>query len=167
MPDNEIKTLCRSHHDANFDHWLFFIAEQTTDGPDRFQFMRYLGVSSVTIPILDLGGSPIHLDRRYVCRVFAQWHGEEGGDLEAPYQLDIGYRIFWAEDNEGVAGSYGAPGELVGEAYESAAGVAIVAEPAQNVTIGHDTGGRWLDGWLRTYEFKRNPILDVESVWRR
>jgi hypothetical protein len=147
LPDATIKPLLMAYSAGDIDRFEF--VRESGGNKIRLRRIWAAGTKTVEVAIPDI-------DRSYFVRVWARWLGEDGWDEHAPFSMQIG----WARFVEST-------GVFVDEAKASAANQTGTVENTDWFRVGSDDSDRWLDGWVRTYEVRRNPIHEVESVWRR
>jgi hypothetical protein len=91
-----------------------------------------------------------------VLRAWARWLGDEGWNEFGPYSVEVGYGVFVE-----------ATGALVYQ--NSVIGTMTVPWPEAGqrdyLGIGCDES-RFLDGYVRMWETRRNPLHGMEAVWR-
>ena len=110
---------------------------------------------TATAEIRDAGGSALRLTRDHVVRVFAQWNDADGSLGRAPYELTVAVAVFLRSDGSFVS---------LNQATASAEAIDWTGD---TFYLGTDDTPRYLDGWMRAFEVKRNPIGPVEATWRR
>ena len=105
------------------------------------------------------------LTRAHVLRVWARWLGAEGWNEFGPYSLQLGYLITLAADDSVVETS-SALG-TVPDATTLPAGIQwSLTYKRDYLGIGYDPTPRYLDGYMRMWETRLNPLGELEALWR-
>jgi hypothetical protein len=157
LPENAVKPILHAQHATNTWDAVQFVPITAT--ADLLRFER--GISGETTfqldcPIVDVNGDPVHLTRAHVVRVWARWLGNEGWSDFAPYSVQIGYMITLEENGAFVATGF-ALGTL---------SVLTTTTARSYLGIGVDETPRYLDGYMRMWETRRNPIHGLDAMWR-
>jgi hypothetical protein len=104
------------------------------------------------------------LTREHVLRAWARWLGADGWSGYGPYSIEVGYAIFLEAD-----GTLVETNSTVGDGPDLSA-----LTEAQRwsflydlslLGIGYD-GTRYLDGYVRMWETRRNPLDRLEAIWK-
>jgi hypothetical protein len=142
----EKRLIQADHAAASFDR-LSFVAGAT----DKFVGTRYDGVTTQTVSlnVLDANGSPYRLTRANVVRVFLRWLDADGWREQGPYVAGLGYALYLAD------------GTFLAYHETAAPWSAPVTRAEASVSFAG------LDGWVRYFEVKHNPVSGSEAVWRR
>jgi hypothetical protein len=156
LPEDAIKPILHAQHATNSWDALQFVPKST--GADLIRFERALNGETtyqLDCPLVDSNGDPIDLIRSHIVRIWARWLGEEGWNEFSPYSVQIGYMITLDSD-----GSLVASGSALGTFS------VLTTITARNyLGIGVDET-RYLDGYMRMWETRRNPIHGLEAMWR-
>jgi hypothetical protein len=148
LPGATEKVIAKAYHSASATDTVYFTADTT----DQLVFDRFDGnvtTQTVAVDILDGNGAAIHVTRGHYLRVFVRWLDGDGWRDRPPYEAMIGYALY---EEDGTFVSYG-------EA------TAVWSAPAAVTEDYFRFEG--LDGWMRWFEVKRNPLTGSEAVWRR
>ena len=152
LPADAIKPLLHSQFVTNTWDAIQFVPKTGTDDLVRFErAMNGLSTFQLDCPI-----ASIDLTRAHVLRAWARWLGSEGWSEYAPYSVEVGYAVFLESD-----GSLVGTGSVIGAMTETTA----YPYDRQYLGIGCDES-RYLDGYVRMWETRRNPIHRDEAVWR-
>ncbi len=151
LPTNQVQPLIHAFHAAATYDALQFIAKTGSD--DFIRFER--AVSGQATFTLDVDIPSVDLTRLHVLRAWARWLGADGWTDYAPFSVEVGYAIFLEAD-----GSLVSTGSEIGT-------LVYQADVATRdwVGIGNDST-RFLDGYVRMWETRRNPISGLEAIWR-
>lgn len=142
------KVIAKAYHSDSATDTVYF----TSGATDQLVFDRYDGdvtTQTVAVDILDENGAAIHVTRGHYLRVFVRWLDADGWRDRPPYEAMIGYALY---EEDGTFVSYG-------EA------TAVWTAPAAVTEDYFRFEG--LDGWMRWFEVKSNPMTGSEAVWRR
>jgi len=117
-------------------------------------------------PIVDANGDPLELNRSHVVRTWARWLDSEGWNEFGPYSVQIGYMVSY-ESNGALVATGTALGTLSTE-YQTLSNYNqwVARYNRAYVGIGCDESDRCLDGYMRTWETRRNPLHGLEAIWR-
>ncbi|KKL46834.1 hypothetical protein LCGC14_2341590, partial [marine sediment metagenome] len=151
LPTNQVQPLIHAHHATNTYDALQFVAKTGSD--DLIRFER--AVSGQATFTLDVDIPSVDLTRLHVLRAWARWLCSDGWTEYAPFSVEVGYAIFLEAD-----GSLVSTGSEVGV-------LSYTGDVATRdwVGIGNDST-RFLDGYVRMWEIRRNPISGLEAIWR-
>jgi len=152
LPADAVKPLLHAQHEADTWDALQFVPKTGSDDLVRFE----RGISGEGTFQLDCPIVGLDLTRAHVLRAWVRWLGADGWRKWGPYSVEVGYAAFLAAD-----------GSLVQEASVLGRLSSEVAVPYARdyLGIGCDET-RQLDGWVRMWETRRNPLHRLECVWR-
>jgi len=152
LPADAVKPLLHSQYTTNTWDAIQFVPKTGTDDVVRFErAMNGLGTFQLDCPI-----DSIDLTRAHVLRAWARWLGADGWSEFAPYSVEVGYAVFLESD-----GSLVGTGSIVGVITDTTS----YPYDRQYLGIGCDET-RYLDGYVRLWETRRNPIHRDEAIWR-
>lgn len=104
------------------------------------------------------------LTREHVLRAWARWLGADGWSAYGPYSIEVGFAVFLEAD-----GSLVETNSTVGQLPDLSALPADVRwsflYDLSHLGIGFD-GTRYLDGYVRMFETRRDPLDRQEAVWK-
>lgn len=152
LPDGTVKPILTARHTGTDIDRLEFAR---VSGANRLRFRREWGVGTrtVEVPIPDI-------DRSQVVRVWCRWLGSEGWQEFAPYSMQVGFARYLYAANP-------ADESFVDEGRASARNQTTTLGSTDWIRVGSDDTPAFLDGWMRSVEIRRNPLHEVEAVWRR
>jgi hypothetical protein len=158
LPADAVKPLLHAQNATDTWDAIQFVPNTT----DNVRFER--GVSGESTFQLDCPMTT-SLTRLHVLRVWARWLGAEGWNEFSAYSLQLGFLITLAAD-ETVVETGSTQGTLPD----------ITTLPAQQqwsltferdyLGIGYDPTPRYLDGYMRMWETRLNPLSELEALWR-
>jgi len=154
-----IKPLLHAQHHATQNTWeaIQYVAgdnairfERAIDGLSTFQLDCYLTVL---------------MTRAHVLRAWARWLGADGWNEFGPNSVQVGYAVFLESD-----GSLVETNSSLGTFSSPIAGLSPLnrwrmAYQRNYLGIGCDAT-RYLDGYVRMWETRRNPLHELEAIWR-
>ncbi len=151
LPTDQVQPLIHAHHATDSYDALQFVAKTGSD--DLIRFER--AVSGEATFTLDSELPSLDLTRLHVLKAWARWLGADGWTEFAPWSVEVGWAVYLEAD-----GSLVASGSTVG-------GFTFQGDVATRdwVGIGSDST-RHLDGYVRMWETRRNPISGLEAIWR-
>lgn len=164
LPVNTVKPILHAQHAAGTWDAIQFI--HPNSGFDKIRFERVISGEPTYQLDCDLGEGIFStiLSRLLVCRVWARWLGEDGWGEFAPYSVEVGYAAFTiGEDPDTGAETLSL--ERTRSAIGSLTSQIRVTYERDYLGIGCDET-RYLDGYVRMWETRRNPIHGVEAIWR-
>jgi hypothetical protein len=105
------------------------------------------------------------LTREHVLRSWVRWLGADGWSTYGPYSVEVGFAIFLESDGSlvetnSVVGQLPDISQLPPDIQWS-----LVYE-LSHLGIGVDDSGRHLDGYVRMWETRRNPLHRLEATWK-
>lgn len=105
------------------------------------------------------------LTRAHVLRAWARWLGAEGWGQFAPYSVQVGFAVFLEETGElvemnSVIGSLPNTANLYGDRVWS------MTYERDYLGVGVDNVSRYLDGYVRMWETRLNPLHELEAIWK-
>lgn len=156
LPADAVKPLLHAKHAANDWDAIQFVPKTGTE--DLIRFERGLNAEAtyrLDCPIRDSAGAPLDLTRAHVLRAWARWLGADGWREYGAYSVEVGYAAFLASD-ESLVGSGSVIGTLSSTTSVSA---------RDYLGIGRDDT-RYLDGWIRMWETRRNPMHGLEAIYK-
>lgn len=151
LPADAVKPLLHAQHTATDWDALQFVPK--TSGEDLIRFERALDGESTYQ--LDCPIDGIALTRAHVLRAWCRWLGADGWREYGAYSVEVGYAVFLASD-----GSLVGQGSILGRLSSETE----VATARNYLGIGCDEA-RFLDGWVRMWEVRRNPLHRLEAIW--
>ena len=151
LPTDQVHPLIHAFHATTTYDALQFVAKTGSDDLIRFE-RAVTGQATFT---LDVDIPSVDLTRLHVLRAWCRWLGADGWTEYAPFSVEVGYAIFLEAD-----GSLVSTGSEIGT-------LVYQADVATRdwVGIGNDST-RHLDGYIRMWETRRNPISGLEAIWR-
>lgn len=153
MPGAETKPLLFAQHNTagtgNYDR-LDFVKGT------GLRFRRHVDGSGDYDAVVNVA---TQLDRSHVVRAYARWLDADGWDGYGPRVMTVGFSVF--DENgalleQGQASADGYPGTVTLDGTAA----------NQRVYVGHDLTYH-LDGYVRMWDVKRNPLSHDEIIWRR
>lgn len=152
LPTDAVRTLLHAEHATDTYDALQFVAKTGSDDLVRFE----RAVSGESTFQLDVAIDSVDLTRLHVLRAWVRWLGADGWDQFAPYSVEVGYAVFLKAD-----GSLVVSGSQLGA-------LAYTGDVAARDFLGIGTDGTssHLDGRVRMWETRRNPLHGIECVWR-
>jgi hypothetical protein len=152
LPADAVKPLLHAQHVTNTWDALQFVPKTGSDDLVRFErAMDGKGTYQLDCPI-----DSIDLTRDHVLRAWCRWLGADGWAQFAPYSVSVGYAVFLRSD-----GSLVGSGETLGVLSDT------TSYPYDRTYLGIGCDEtRHLDGYVRMWETRRNPISGTEAVWR-
>jgi hypothetical protein len=147
-----VRPILHAKHATDSYDALQFIAKTGSDDFVRFE----RAVSGESTFTLDCDIASLSITRAHVLRVWARWLGADGWSEYAPWSVQVGYAVFLEAD-----------GSLVQTA--STLGTLVYQGDVATrdfLGIGYDDTPRYLDGYVRMWETRRNPISELEAIWR-
>lgn len=149
---NVVKPLLHARHAADTYDALQFVAKTGSDDLVRFE----RAVSGQATFRLDCPIPSLDLTRAHVLRAWVRYLGADGWVQFGPYSVEVGYAIFLEAD-----GSLLSSGSALGT-------LAYTGNVATRewVGIGNDDTPRYFDGYVRTWETRRNPMAAAEVIWK-
>lgn len=107
----------------------------------------------------------VSLTREHVLRSWVRWLGADGWGEFAPYSVQVGYAVFLESD-----GSLVETNSVIGTLPDLSTLPLDVQWSLQyeldNLGIGYDPTPRYLDGYVRLFETRRNPLHELEAIWK-
>jgi hypothetical protein len=98
----------------------------------------------------------VDLSRDHVVRAWARWLGADGWREYAPWSVQAGFAVFLESDGSLIRRS-----SILGTlSYQGN------VSSRESLAIGYDDTPRYLDGYVRLWETRRNPISELEAIWR-
>jgi hypothetical protein len=152
LPAAAVKPLLHAQHATDTHDALQFVAKTGSDDVIRFE----RAIAGEATYQLDCPIPSLDLNRTHVLRAWVRWLGADGWTEYGPYSVEVGYGVFLVSD-----GSLVSQGSVVGRLSSEVA----VPYERESLGIGCD-GTRQLDGWVRTWETRRNPLHRLECLWR-
>jgi hypothetical protein len=158
LPANAVKPILHSQHITDTWDALQFVPGAT----DNVRFER--GVLGQSTYQLDCPMTT-SLTRDHILRVWARWLGAEGWNEYGPYSIQLGFLITNAST-----------GAVVETSSKTGTVPDISALPAgvqwsllymrDYLGLGYDPTPRYLDGYMRMWETRLNPLSELEALWR-
>jgi hypothetical protein len=155
-----VKPLLHAQHSDTLDTWdaLQFVPNTT----DNIRFERAID-GEVTYQ-LDCPMT-VSLTRAHVLRAWVRWLGSDGWNEFGPNSVQVGYAVFLESD-----GSLVETNSILGTldpAIESLSKLKQwrAAYQRNYLGIGCDET-RYLDGYVRMWETRRNPLYELEAIWK-
>ena len=153
-----VKPLLHSQHTTDTYDALQFVPGAT----DNVRFERAVSGESTFQLNCPLSTS---LTRLHVLRVWARWLGADGWKQFGPYSVQLGYMITLAADDSVVETS---------SAQGTVPDISALPDGTQwsltykrdYLGIGYDPTPRYLDGYVRMWETRYNPLDELEALWR-
>jgi hypothetical protein len=166
LPEDAVKPILHAQHFTNTYDAIQFIPKDTTDLLRFERAMPGLTTFQLDCPIVDANGDPLELNRSHVVRTWARWLDSEGWNEFGPYSVQIGYMVSY-ESNGALVATGTALGTLSTE-YQTLSNYNqwVARYNRAYVGIGCDESDRCLDGYMRTWETRRNPLHGLEAIWR-
>ena len=155
LPADAVKPLLHAHHDSTgTDTWqaLQFVPKTGSDDLIRFE----AAINGEATYRLDCPIPSLHLTRLHVLRAWCRWLGVDGWGEYGPYSVQVGYAVFLQ-----ATGALVGTGSVVGRLASETA----VPSARDFLGIGCDLT-RQADAWIRMGETRRNPLAELEAVWR-
>ena len=150
LPVDSVKPLLHAQHASGTWDALQFVAKS---GDDVIRFERAIsgeGTFQLDCPITN-----VDLTRLHVLRAWVRWLGSEGWNRYGPYSVEVGYSVLLESD-----GSLISTGSILGSLSSQTS-----VSARSDLYIGCDLT-RQLDGYVRMWETRRNPLDGLEAVWR-
>ncbi|KKK51649.1 hypothetical protein LCGC14_3112850, partial [marine sediment metagenome] len=151
LPTDQVHPILHAKHATGSHDAIQFVAKTGSD--DLIRFER--AVSGQSTFQLDVAIPSIDLTRLHVLRVWARWLGADGWTEYAPWSVEVGFAIFLEAD-----GSLVSTGSALG-AFVFQGDVAT----RDYLGIGVDDT-KFLEGYVRLWEARRNPLHGLEAVWK-
>lgn len=152
LPADAVKPLAYALHATNTWDALQFVPKTGT--PDLIRFER--AISGEATFQLDCPLTGIDLTRAHVLRAWVRWLGSEGWSQYSAYSVEVGFGVFLK-----------ATGALVGQGSVIGRFTVTTTISARNyLRLGCDATPRYLDGYLRMWETRLNPLHGIEVVWK-
>jgi hypothetical protein len=152
LPNGTVKPLLHAQHAVDTWQALQFVAVTGSDDLVRFE----AAISGEATFQLDCPITGIDLTRDHVLRAWARWLGADGWTEFGPYSVQVGYAVFLEAD-----GSLVGTGSVIGRLASETA----VPTARDYLGIGCDEM-RQLDGWVGMWETRRNPLAELEAIWK-
>jgi len=152
LPDDAVKPLLFALHAAGTWDALQFVAQTGSDDLVRFE----RAISGEGTFQLDCPITGIDLTRAHVLRAWCRWLGADGWTEYGPYSVEVGWAVTLEAD-----GSLVGTGSVLGHLASETA----VPNSRDYVGVGCDAT-RQLDGWIRMWETRLNPLHALEAIWK-